>query len=163
MKRFVVICTMMLLCLSGFAQNRQGQSSFGANVGYAFDSENAILGIDYRYCLTDEVRLTPSITHLAKNHGRNAWMIDMNAHYLVRLSDMFGFYPLGGLSLSFWNAEAPLGHLKIKDNLTRFGANIGLGGEVYATEQVTVGLEVKYHIIKTFDQAMLAVRVGYNF
>ena len=47
--------------------------------------------------------------------------------------------------------------------MTRFGANIGLGGEVYATDQITVGLEFKYNIIKDFDQPILGVRVGYNF
>ena len=46
---------------------------------------------------------------------------------------------------------------------TRFGANIGLGGEVYATDRISVGLEAKYNIIKDLDAAALAVRVGYNF
>ncbi len=85
----------------------------------------------------------------------NAWAIDMNAHYVFKLSDMFGFYPLAGLSLSFWKA-GPF-------NETRFGANVGLGGEVYATDRISVGLEAKYNIIKDLDAAALAVRVGYNF
>jgi len=38
-----------------------------------------------------------------------------------------------------------------------------LGGEVYATDNLSIGLEVKYNIIKDFDQAMLGVRVGYSF
>jgi len=155
MKRFVVICLLMITCITAFAQNRQGQSSFGANVGYGFDSKNATLGIDYRYSITDEIRLGPSITHLVKKDGVNAWMIDLNAHYIVKLSEMFGFYPLAGLSLSFWDGGA-------KD-LTRFGANLGLGAEVYASDQLSVGLEVKYNVIKKLDQAMIAVRVGYNF
>ena len=51
--------------------------------------------------VTDAFRLTPSITHLVKNDGLSAWAIDMNAHYVFKLSEMFGFYPLAGLSLSF--------------------------------------------------------------
>lgn len=134
------------------AQNRQGQSSFGFAVGYGFDSENPTLGVDYRYCVTDEFRLGPSFTYLVKNHGFDAWMLDVNAHYLVQLSDMFSFYPLGGVSLSRWAGD-----------FTRFGLNIGLGGEVYATDKISVGLEVKYNIIKDIDQALVGVRVGYNF
>lgn len=107
------------------------------------------------YCVTDAFRLTPSITHLVKNDGLSAWAIDMNAHYVFKLSEMFGFYPLAGLSLSFWKA-GPW-------DATRFGANIGLGGEVYATDRISVGLEAKYNIIKDLDAAALAVRVGYNF
>lgn len=159
MKKLMVMMMLIIFSVGAYAQTQQGQSSFGLNIGYGFDSKNATLGIDYRYNVTDEFRLTPSITHFVKNDGLSAWAIDMNAHYVFKLSDMFGFYPLGGLSLSFWK-----GHYgKFSSNATRFGANIGLGGEVYATSQITVGLEAKYNIIKDFDQAMLAVRVGYNF
>ena len=123
-----------LFSIGAYAQTQQGQSSFGFNLGYNFnDVGNATIGIDYRYCVTDAFRLTPSITHLVKNDGVSAWAIDMNAHYVFKLSEMFGFYPLAGLSLSFWKA-GPW-------DATRFGANIGLGGEVYATDRVSVGLE----------------------
>ena len=56
-------------------------------------------------CVTDAFRLTPSITHLVKNDGLSAWAIDMNAHYVFKLSEMFGFYPLAGLSLSFLESK----------------------------------------------------------
>ena len=119
-----------LFSIGAYAQTQQGQSSFGFNLGYNFnDVGNATIGIDYRYCVTDAFRLTPSITHLVKNDGLSAWAIDMNAHYVFKLSEMFGFYPLAGLSLSFWKA-GPW-------DATRFGANIGLGGEVYATDRVS--------------------------
>lgn len=94
-----------LFSIGAYAQTQQGQSSFGFNLGYNFnDVGNATIGIDYRYCVTDAFRLTPSITHLVKNDGLSAWAIDMNAHYVFKLSEMFGFYPLAGLSLSFWKA-----------------------------------------------------------
>lgn len=155
MRKLIVLLMLTVFTLGAYAQTQQGQSSVGLNIGYGFDSENATLGVDYRYSLTDAVRLNPSLTALVKNDGLSAWMIDMNAHYVVKLSEMFGFYPLAGLSLSFWDIHGY--------NATRFGANIGLGGEVYATQNLTVGLDIKYNIIKDFDQAMMAVRVGYNF
>lgn len=155
MKKLIVLLMLTVFTLGAYAQTQQGQSSVGLNIGYGFDSENATLGVDYRYSLTDAVRLNPSLTALVKNNGLSAWMIDMNAHYVVKLSEMFGFYPLAGLSLSFWDIHGY--------NATRFGANVGLGGEVYATQNLTVGLDIKYNIIKDFDQAMMAVRVGYNF
>lgn len=155
MKKIIVLLMLTVFTLGAYAQTQQGQSSVGLNIGYGFDSENATLGVDYRYSLTDAVRLNPSLTALVKNNGLSAWMIDMNAHYVVKLSEMFGFYPLAGLSLSFWDIHGY--------NATRFGANVGLGGEVYATQNLTVGLDIKYNIIKDFDQAMMAVRVGYNF
>lgn len=158
-----------VLSLGAYAQTQQGQSAVGFNLGYGFDSKNATLGVDYRYCITDEVRLNPGLTYFVKNNGLSAWAIDLNAHYVVKLSDMFGFYPLAGLSLSFWNFDGgkidlgELGKYEMSDTTTRLGANIGLGGEVYATDNITVGLEVKYNIIKDADQALLGIRVGYSF
>lgn len=168
MKKLIVMCMLAIISMSAFAQTQQGQSSFGFNIGYGFnDNGNATLGLDYRYNLTDEVRLAPSLTYFVKDNGLSAWAIDMNVHYVFKLSDMFGFYPLAGLDLSFWKQSFKGsfdGHsLDVSANETRFGANIGLGGEVYATEQITVGLEFKYNIIKDLDQPMLGVRVGYNF
>ena len=159
MKKLVVLMMLIVCCVSASAQVQRGMSSVGLNLGYGFDSKNATLGIEDRYCVTDELRLSPSMTYFVKNNGHSAFAIDMNAHYVFRLSEMFGFYPLGGLSLSFWRFDG----IPHNFNRTRFGANIGLGAEVYATNQISVGLEAKYNIIKDFDQAMLAVRVGYNF
>lgn len=160
MKKLFVICMLAIISMSAFAQTQQGQSSFGFNLGYGFnDNGNALVGLDYRYNLTDEVRLAPSLTYYVKDNALSAWAIDLNAHYVFKLSDMFGFYPLAGLDLSFWKLSAG----NWSHNMTRFGANIGLGGEVYATDLLTVGLEFKYNIIKTWDQPILAVRVGYNF
>ena len=155
MKKLFLMLMLAVISLGTFAQTRQGGQQVGFNNGYAFDSENATLGVDYRYCLTDEFRLNPSLTYFAKNNGVSAWAIDMNAHYVFPLGSGFGFYPLGGLSLVFCKFGE-------NTNKTRFGANIGLGGEFYATSQFTVGLDLKYNIIKE-DQAMFAVRVGYNF
>lgn len=157
MKKLILMLSMICLSLTVFAQADKGRSSFGFNLGYAFDSEQATLGLDYRYCLTDEVRLNPGLTYLVKNHGLSAFMIDVNAHYVFKLSSMFGFYPLAGVSMSFWNWEGP------HDGVTRFGANIGLGGEVYATPEFSLGLEAKYNIIKDLDQAFIALRAAYCF
>lgn len=153
MKRILFALVLVFVTLTASAQ--QGAQSVGFNVGYAFDSNNATLGLDYRYNITDAWRLAPSMTMLVKNDGLSAFALDMNAHYVFPVAEMVGFYPLAGLSLSFWD-------FGVYDT-TRFGANLGLGAEVYATSNVTVGLEVKYNIISDFDQALAAVRVAYSF
>lgn len=166
MKKLIVMCMLAIISMSAFAQTQQGQSSFGFNLGYGFnDNGNALLGVDYRYNFTDEVRFAPSLTYFVKDDGMSAWAIDVNAHYVFKLSEMFGFYPLAGLDLSFWKVS--MGN-SVSLNKTRLGANIGLGGEVYATDQLSVGLEFKYNILKSWEdfrlsQPILAVRVGYNF
>lgn len=160
MKKCIMMLMLIVWSASAYAQTQRGQSAGGFSIGYGFDSGNATLGVDYRYCLTDAVRLSPSLTYFVKDDGLSAWAIDLNAHYVVKVSEMFGFYPLAGLDLSFWKVD--LGH-STSWNQTRFGVNLGLGGEVYATQNLTVGVEVKYNLIKEMDQALLGVRVGYNF
>lgn len=157
MKRFALVVLLAVMSLGMYAQ--KGSQSVGFNLGYGFDSENATIGLDYRYNLTNEVRLAPSLTHFVKNDGISAWAIDMNVHYVVPLGDMFAFYPLGGLDLSFWRFSQN----HYSDNWTRFGLNIGLGADVYASPEITVGVDVKYNIIKRNDQALASIRVAYNF
>ena len=68
MKKLVVMLMLTLFSVGAFAQTEKGQSSFGFNLGYNFnDVGNVTLGLDYRYCLTDEIRLAPSISHFIKN------------------------------------------------------------------------------------------------
>ena len=156
MKRVVVMIILAIISMGAYAQTSRGMSSLGLNVGYGFDhTGNAYFGADYRYCILDDVRISPSISYYVKNDGVSACALDFNAHYVVKLNESFGFYPLAGLNLSFWDV--------VGYNATRFGANIGLGGEVYATPQLSVGLELKYLIIKDFDRPMLGIRIGYNF
>ncbi len=119
-----------------------------------------LFGLDYRYNFTDEIRLAPSVCYFVKENGLSAWAVDVNAQYVIPLNDMFGFYPLAGLDLSFWDLEIMD---DIHQNHTRFGVNLVLGGEVYATDQLTVGLEFRYNLIKDFNQPILGIRIGYNF
>ena len=159
MKKIVLMLMMAIFSLGAFAQTEQGESAVGFNIGYGFDSKNATLGIDYRYNITDAIRINPSLSYFAKNDGHSTWAIDLNAHYLVKINSVFGFYPLAGLDLSFWNFGAG----DVDADFTRFGANVGLGGEFYLTDKLTLGAEVKYNIIKDFDQALLGFRIGYSF
>ncbi|OUO53145.1 hypothetical protein B5F77_06300 [Parabacteroides sp. An277] len=168
MKRITILLSLLCICLGAVAQTQRGHSSVGFNVGYGFESENATLGVDYRYCITDEVRIAPSLTYFVKADDLSAVAIDLNAHYVIKLSDVFGFYPLAGVDLAFWKLHH-VAHVndfgKVKDSSTetRLGVNVGIGGEIYATEQLSLGLEVKYNIVKDIDQALLALRVGYSF
>lgn len=157
MKRLVVAVVLAVMSCGVYAQ--KGAQSVGFNLGYGFDSENATIGLDYRYNLTNEIRLAPQLTHFVKNDGLSAWAIDMNVHYVVPLSDLFAFYPIGGIDLSFWKFSQN----HFSDNRTRLGLNIGLGADLYASPEITVGVDVKYNIIKHYDQALASVRVAYNF
>lgn len=160
MKKLVLLVLLAVVGLTANAQTKGGESSLGFTIGGGFDDiNNATLGLDYRYCIFDNFRINPSLTYNVKNETLSAWAIDLNAHYVFNLSDWFGFYPLAGLDLSFWKSSFG----DVSYNATRFGANIGLGAEFYATKEFTIGDEFKYLGIKDFGRPMIGFRLGYNF
>lgn len=168
MKKFFVVLCMLCMSIGLFAQTKAGDQSLGFSVGYGFDTENATIGIDYRYNITDALRVSPAVSYFVKSDGLSACAIDLNAHYVIPLSDVLGFYPLAGIDLAFWKWSNSMdfnegGRYSLSTKKTRLGVNLGLGAEVYATQELSIGLEVKYNVVKDFDQPMLALRVGYNF
>lgn len=155
MKKLIVIIALALLSTAGYAQHRR--SSVGVNVGYALDGESATFGLDFRHKVWRNVRIAPSFTHMFRNNGLSAWYLDFDGHYVVPVTRNFAFYPIGGLGMSVWNVK---GH---DGNYTRVGLNVGLGAELYATDEVSVGMDMKYNLTKDYDQALIAVRVAYHF
>ena len=92
-----------------------------------------------------------------RNNGASAWYIDFDAHYVVSVTRYFAFYPIGGMGMSVWDFKGSDG------NRTRLGLNVGIGAELYATDEISVGTDMKYNLTKDYDQALVAVRVAYHF
>lgn len=155
MKKLIAIIALIFLSVAGYGQRRQ--SSAGVNVGYALDGESATFGLDFRHNVWRNVRIAPSVMHMFRNHGISAWYLEFDGHYVVPVTRNFAFYPIGGLGMSVWNLK---GH---DGNQTRVGLNVGLGAELYATDQVSVGTDMKYNLTSNYDQALIAVRVAYHF
>ncbi|MDR1454541.1 MAG: outer membrane beta-barrel protein [Tannerella sp.] len=157
MKKILLMAGLVVLCAaSGHAQ--RGRASVGTRLGYAAEWETVTVGVDYRYNFLQDVRLAPSLTYMVRNRSMSAWYMDMDCHYVVTVSDMFSFYPLGGLGFSVWRP-----HLFGTDGVARLGLNVGLGGDLRLSPQISVGLEMKYNITSTYDQALAAIRVAYHF
>jgi outer membrane protein X len=148
---------MVALCtVNGYAQ--QGHMSAGARLGYAAEWETVTLGVDYRYNFLPDFRLAPSLTYMVRNRNTSAWYMDMDCHYVVTVTDLFSFYPIGGMGLSLWGQ-----HLYGMENTARLGLNVGLGAELRLTREISAGLDMKYNITSRYDQALAAVRVAYHF
>ena len=157
MKKFLFLCLFAALAISGYAQ--KGHASVGASMGYAHEYEMATFGVDFRYNILPDIRIAPSITHMFRNRGLNAWYLDLDVHYVIDVTHAFSFYPIGGLSLSIWDWNR-----YYNDNKrTRVGPNIGLGGEFRIMDELSVGMDFKYNLIQDHDQALASVRVAYHF
>ena len=143
MKKILFVFVLALITLTASAQ--KGDQSVGLNASYGFKSTGFFLGVDYRYNITDSWRLAPSVTIPIDG----PFFVDLNVHYVFPISETVGLYPLAGLS---YNNMSGI-------HVANFGANFGVGAEIYATKHIVVGLELKYNI----DVPVAAVRVAYCF
>lgn len=155
MKKIVLLCLFAAIAVSGYAQ--KGHASAGVRTGYAFEYETVTFGVDFRYNILPDVRIAPGVTYMFRGDGVKGWYLDLDAHYVIDVSRMFSFYPIGGLGLSIWDGKGWAG------SRTRLGPNVGLGGEFRITDELSVGMDFKYNIISDFDQALFGVRVAYHF
>lgn len=166
-------------------KGEKGVSSVGGIVGYGIDNKTALAGIDYRYNIRDRIRLASSVLYALENEDRSALYVNVDAHYLARVTDKITIYPIGGLGVSVWNLRLPKIPLdspeangsEANDSETngseaadsetkvRIGLNLGFGGEMRVTKDIIVGAEFRYNLTseRIYDQAMLVARVAYYF
>lgn len=163
MRLFIILLT--ILCFSELNINAQEQKN-GWSLGYTgggyFKTENGFLGVDFRYNLTNKIRLSPSVRKYFRRYGHRGAGADVDFQYVLPVSDSFNLYPFLGASYSYWD------YLH-KDRKTynkgepSFGGNIGLGGEIHVVDDIIVGIEAKYNYTEINKQVMMGIRVGYLF
>lgn len=171
MKKLVVLTVCLVaFAATGFAQNKykgeKGVSSVGANVGYSIEGKAAVVGLDYRYNIDNQIRLAPSLLYTLESDDVSRFYINADAHYLVRITESATIYPLGGIGLSLWNIDYPVinadGVGTDSETKVRLGFNLGFGGETRISQDVIVGAEFRYHLTnRHYCQAMILVRAAY--
>ena len=158
MRKFCCICFISFVVMMVYAQ--QEHISVGFSTGIAADHETPTIGVDVRYNVFSDVRIAPSITYMVRYKNQSAWYFDFDGHYVFDINNRFSFYPIGGFSLSIWDF-----HSRFFDKIThtRLGINVGIGAEFKIIYQLSVGVDMKYNVIRDYHQALAAVRVGYHF
>ena len=80
--------------------------------------------------------------------------VNFNAHYLFPMASNIRIYPLAGLTFERWDIG------KVKNKL---GVNLGAGAEFDIADQWMMNFELKYKMIKDFDQATFSLGISYMF
>ena len=187
MKRLVLsLLTVFTLCGSVWAQ--QGEKSIGVNLGYGSGSlhKSFKLGAEFRYGITNSIRVAPSFDYFFKSDGIGLWSINANAHYLFDIKSVDGLkvYPVIGLTFlgttgagtekevdmgDEWNDYYPDYDEDIDNigddsgNVTRLGGNIGAGIQYPVLSNLDLGFEIKYQFIKDYDQVVFGISANYKF
>lgn len=151
MKKIMILFASIVLGI-GSISAQKGEKALGVNFNYGSEIETVGLGAKFQYGFTDEIRGEMSYNHFFKKHGLKMWDFNVNAHYLLPLSEQTTFYPLAGLCFS-----------KLSKVTSNWGANIGCGIEYSLTEALSVGFEAKYQFVSDIDQAVLNLGFTYKF
>ena len=169
--RIVCFILCFVFCVSqGFTQvkykGEKGISSVGGIVGYAIESEQAVVGFDFRYNVLNRVRLAPSVLYHVKKNDTDDLFLNADVHYLGRITPKMTLYPLAGLGVSFLRHRTP-NILPMKEKYvteTRLGLNLGFGGEVRVSKDLIIGAEFRYNWTERwYNRAMLLARVATYF
>ena len=102
MKRLSFIL-MALIMASGIAFAQQGESAVSVNLGYGSGSFHKAfkVGAEYKYNITDAIRIAPGFDYFFKSDGIGLWSANVNGHYLFDIKGAEGLkiYPLFGFTL----------------------------------------------------------------
>ncbi len=159
MKKFIIAACLALVSL-GTAFAQEGKQALGIHLTYGTEVESLGIGAKYQYNFTDAVRIEPSINYHFGKDNVDMFDFNANAHYLFNIDRGIQLYPLIGLTYARWHAD--LGN-DVSWNKGYLGVNLGAGADFAIDADWTVNFELKYQLVKDFDQAVINVGVAYNF
>ena len=161
---FVMATTMMM------ANAESGEWAFGGQVVYGSKAKTAGIGPHVKYCFTDALRANLSGNYYFKRHGVNAYDVNLEANYLFDLGEKVRLYPLAGVALGIWHADAtdvlmfggPSVHVDGQTD-TKVGGNVGGGIDYLISDHFGLNAEVKYQIISHASQVVFGIGASYRF
>ncbi len=145
----------------------------GGGFCFGSDIEQPGISIKSAHHFNEEWVFSPSLnfffTDKAQKPGfeekKSMFTINMDAHYLVPLSNEFIFYPIGGLSISRYvekEEENTLGNVNVEtDSDMAFGLNLGAGLSYIISSQIEAFTELKF-VVSDHDQAVFTLGALYN-
>lgn len=167
MKKILFVLMMAATMLVANAES--GEWAVGGQVVYGSKAETAGLGPHVKYCLTDAFRASLSGNYYFKHSGVSAFDVNLEANYLFNVGEKIRLYPLAGVVLGIWHADAvnvsydgvDIGVKGSTDS--KVGANVGGGFEYLLGDHMSLNAEVKYQIISHASQVVFGIGASYRF
>lgn len=157
-KLLLLVVFVATTAISAFGQTEQGEKSVILQAGYQSDPSRLMLGVEGRYNITDNIRISPDVMFLVPNDKTTGLDINANVHYVIPLEQGFNIFPLAGIAML--NNRYSGSHGSGSRGFTNWGFNLGGGLGYNLSGNSFLNMEMKY----TFSDAdCFTVGFGYGF
>lgn len=138
----------------------KGEKSLGLLGGWASYNSGGYVGVEFQWEFANHFRLNPEIGYVFENNDKSGIFINADMQFPFRMAKGFGIYPLVGATFNNWALTRPDGG---KDQSSRFGANFGLGFDLYFTSYLKISAEGKYSLMNNTSGFFVGASVAYIF
>lgn len=148
-----------------------GEKTVGVLTGYNTRNESAVAGLFLQYRVKRLVRIAPDVSYVFKHHNTDGLAINLNVHMPLSVipSGRVNLYPLAGLNYTSWSYHpkgtkpAIIDGDDVTERVSKFGLNVGVGLDIYATDNLKLFIEGKYVGVKNYSSGVITVGIGYRF
>ena len=154
MKKFIFLAVLAIATALG-ASAEKGNISLGAQFAYASKNSMAGLGLQLQVEPVNRFRIAPEFMYYF-----NAINANVNLHYVIPTSSSFAIYPLLGFTYANYKYDAGIFG---DGNVSRCGANVGLGAEYRIQDRLYFYSEEHFQIIEDFNQSVTVLGLKYTF
>lgn len=169
MKKLFLLAVLAFMAVTTFAQD--GKLAVGLNIGYgtASDLKKPSFGIKALYEISEKFTVAPSFNYyLPKKedinddyeYKLNFWDVNCDIHWNVLQKESFKLYPLIGLT--YLNVKGSV-EGEESESEGKFGANIGVGGQMEIADKWAVSIEMKYQFLSDIPQFVPSLSLMYKF
>lgn len=150
-----MVLAIAFACL--FSTDVKAQLSLGGGIAYGLDIEEIGIQVKGIYAFDDTWRANADfIFYLDGIEDASVWELNLNGNYVFSSTDDFLVYALAGLNI----AGLSVTFLGETVSATETGLNIGAGGQLFVSDNVSILGELKY-AIGNADQLVIAAGVQF--
>lgn len=155
---FIILAFSMLLPLnvSAGGDTARGEKVLGLRGGYASYNNSGYADVFFQYTFARHVRLDAGLGCIFRHKDKSALDISLDMHFPFRLSRGFQIYPLVGFTYNNWNYAGD-------GNKSRFGADFGVGFDLYLTQNLKLNLQGKYSLMNGTSGTLCGLGIAYLF
>ena len=157
MKKHLLALTFGLVAFTGFYAN--AQFSFGGSLAYGSESEDLGFQLRAMYGINEHWR--PAVDYIYYFDGVENFSLNefnLNTHFNFVGQEKFSAHLLAGLNLMIFRISGFGGNI----SNTEVGFNLGAGGQISITDNISALAELKYNLASDFDQLVIGVGAVYT-